>query len=428
MKYIIRNTNNPLLSNTASSIIIRGTTTLTRIVVLFIIAKHTNPQFFGIITFAVTIAEIAKVITDFGVDTYAIREYARTSKNSFNQQLGSTVLRTKIFNSFVTYIILVLFICLIHTIDYVILTTIIGLIVFTGTWINFSLDYFQAQLRTSSVVIPILVVNILVIIIEIILFSIQAHVFIAIAVLPIAEALNGWIIYRIFKRYTNFKYQTVSYSLIFRLLHNTLPVAITMIIVMLYTRLDIVVLSSYLDTAAVGYYGLAYRVTEPFQMVAAAFAMSVYSHVSATLKTSKQQTYLLIRRYIIGVIVFGFLSCAMLLSTAPPIISQLLSEYTPALPIIQILAVAVIFRTLNGCLSSIIQAYGFFSRITITAVFNFFSIGGLLLVFVPTKGASGAALALLLGEVINTIIQTVILINIFYSNRNTLASRARELV
>lgn len=427
MKNIIRSIDNTLLSNTASSIIIRGTTTLTRILVLFIIANYTTPQFFGIITFAVAIVEITKVIADFGVDTYAIREYARTNDHDFDRLLASTILKTKITNSFVTYIVLILIIWLTQNTDYVVLVIIIGLMIFTGVWNNFSLDYFQAQLRTSTVVIPLSIVNILLVIIEIVLFSIQAHIFIVIAVLPIAEAANGWILYRIFKRYTNFKYQAVSHSSIFRLLRNTLPVGSTMIVVMLYTRLDVVVLSSFFDAAIVGYYGLAFRITEPFQMVAAAFAASVYSHISATHTVSEQQTRYLSKRYIIGIISFGTLSCATLLSLTPPIISHMLPEYLPALPIIQILAIAIVFRALNGCLSSIIQAHGFFSRITITAIFNFFCIGGLLIVFVPYKGASGAALALLLGEVINTIIQTVILIHISASNRDRISSQPKEL-
>ncbi len=428
MKRIIKSSTNPLISNTASSIIIRGTTTLTRILILFIIANNTTPQLFGIITFTITIVEITKVISDFGVDTYAIREYARSTDHSFDQLLGSTVLRTKIINSLLTYIVLLLLIWLTQTTDFVILFMITGLLIFTGTWSNFSLDYFQAQLRTSSVVVPISIVNILLIIIEILLFSIQSSILIPIAVLPIAEAINGWILYRLFKRYTSFKHQDISYSSIFSLLYKTFPVGSTMIVVMLYTRLDIVVLSSFFDSATVGYYSLAFRITEPFQMVAAAFATSVYSHISATLTVSQQQTRFLTKRYIIGLIVFGVLSCATLLSIAPPIISHILPEYLPALPVIQILAIAIVFRTLNGCLSGIIQAHGFFSRITMTAIFNFFSIGVLLLVFVPYKGASGAALALLLGEVINTIIQTVILINIFSSNRNTISPNTRKLV
>ncbi|HEY0605074.1 MAG TPA: polysaccharide biosynthesis C-terminal domain-containing protein, partial [Herpetosiphonaceae bacterium] len=116
----------------------------------------------------------------------------------------------------------------------------------------------------------------------------------------------------------------------------------------------------------------------------------------------------MILRYAAITFGYGALCGLALALIAPLVIQWLLPQYTPAITILRILAIALIFRTLNSCLTSTIQAYGHFSWITRLAVFNLFVISGLLWVLVPLWGAPGAALSLLCGEMLNTLIQLVL--------------------
>ncbi|HEY0735327.1 MAG TPA: oligosaccharide flippase family protein [Herpetosiphonaceae bacterium] len=408
MSSILKNRINPLVSNTLSVTILRGANTLTRVICLFIIARFLNPDIFGMIVFAMTVAEIAKVVADFGVDTLVIREFATTQNESYRQRLAATVAQTKIVCGLIAYAALLLFLALTEPQEQLQIGAVAGLLIFTGLWQNFSLNYFQARLQTNQIIVPVVAINAVTIAVIALLFLIYPSILLTVAILPVAEAVSAAIVLGRFRRLVPIHIGGAPVAEIKTLLRRALPIGGTIVIVTLYTRLDVIVLSSFADTAAVGFYGLAFRLTEPVLLVAAAFAMSVYSHIAATLADDRQDTSRMILRYAAITFGYGALCGLALALIAPLVIQWLLPQYTPAITILRILAIALIFRTLNSCLTSTIQAYGHFSWITRLAVFNLFVISGLLWVLVPLWGAPGAALSLLCGEMLNTLIQLVL--------------------
>ena len=255
--------------------------------------------------------------------------------------------------------------------------------------------------------LPIILTNVVAIVAVAILFAIDRTVILGIAILPISEAICVLILSRYFNHDLGFAKARVRLTAILALLRSSLPVAGTSIISMLYTRLDVLILSVFFDVAIIGYYGIAFRITEPFQLVTAALTASMYSHLSATLAIGRQDTRRIVRRYGVGTVAYGLTSCVLLVVFAPIIIRWQLPSYIPAIPILYLLAIAVVFRTLNASLTSVIYAYGRFVWITAAATWNLFLIGVLLWVLVPQLGVLGAPLALLIGEVANTLIQTL---------------------
>ncbi|HEX6288545.1 MAG TPA: oligosaccharide flippase family protein [Herpetosiphonaceae bacterium] len=413
---------NPLVSNTLSVTILRGTNTLTRVICLFIIARFLNPDLFGMIVFAMTVAEIAKVVADFGVDTLVIREFATTQSERYRQRLAGTAAQAKMVCGLIAYVLLLLCFALTQPQAQLQIGAVAGLLIFTGLWTNFSLNYFQARLQTNQIIAPVMVVNIATVGIIALLFLIRPSALLGVAMLPIAEAISASILLRRFRALVRIDMGGAWIADTYRLLVQAFPIAGTIILVTLYTRLDVIALSSLADTASVGYYGIAFRLTEPVQLVAAAFAMSVYSHLAATLADEHRHTRHLIIRYGALTVGYGVLCAIALALIAPLLIHWLLPQYSPAIPILRMLAVALIFRTLNSCLTSTIQAYGQFSRITRIALLNLCVICGLLLMLVPRLGAPGAALALLIGEVLNTIIQ-IVLVKQMIDNQQQILSR-----
>lgn len=420
---MIKNRINPLVSNTLSVTILRGTNTLTRVICLFIIASFLNPDIFGMIVFAMTVAEIAKVVADFGIDTLIIREFATTQNQSYRQRLAATVAQTKILCGVLAYVGLLLFFALTEKWEQLQIGAVAGLLIFTGLWQNFSLNYFQARLQTNQIIVPVVVTNIATIVTIALLFLIYPSILLTVAILPVAEAVSAAIVLQRFRRLVPIKIGSAPVVEIRKLLLQALPIGSTIILVTLYTRLDVIVLSNFADIATIGYYGLAFRLTEPVQLVAAAFAMSVYSHLAATLADNNHNTRQMILRYAGVTLGYGVLCGLALALIAPVVIQWLLPQYVPAIPILCILATALIFRTFNSCLTSAIQAYGHFSWITRLALFNLFVIGGLLWLLVPRWGAPGAALSLLGGEMLNTVIQIVLVKHTVGRQRQILSSQ-----
>lgn len=398
----------PVLSNSLAALVLRGTTISARLIVLFVIASFATPAEFGRVAYAVAIAEIAKVIADFGIDTLSIREFAVLQVGKMQQIYASTVAITKFCCGIIIYLLCVLFFFTKHEATFDI-EAIAALLAVTSLWSSLFINYFQAQLKTIKIVLPIFINGIITITLALIIFSLKPNVLLVLSLLPISETVSAYILARFFCKEIRFVREGLHLSNILKLLKRSFPIAITTICVVLYTRLDVMALSHFFDTTTVGYYGIAYRMTEPVQFIAGAFSVSIYSHIAASITNNCNNLRSLTRRYVLGTLFFGIISCLLLVMLAPIAIKQLFPNYIPAIPVLQVLAVALIFRTLNNSLTAIIQAYGFFTKITTVAMWNLILISLLLWVCVPRMGAVGAAVALLLGEIVNSIIQISII-------------------
>jgi O-antigen/teichoic acid export membrane protein len=384
-------------------VMLRGTTMGTRLLVLFIIARFASPAEFGVISFALAVAEIVKGMADFGVDTFAIRELA-LREGEQQEIFASIAAATKLFTGLIAYPLLVLFF-LLQNKSHVQLGAELGLLVLTGLWCNMYIDYFQARLRVREIVAPVIVNNVATVIVAAAVFWIKPTVNAGVLILPLSEAFNAWVLSRQFNRELLLARQYVSFREVRLLLRRSMPIAGTLIISMVYTRLDVFALTVFLDATIVGYYGVAFRLTEPFQLLAIAFASSSYSYLSLALANNRQDISRLVIRYSLGMLGYGLVSCALLAVLAPYVIQRVLPNYVPAIPILRVLAAAIVFRAVNGYLTSVLHAYGYFARVTAVATWNLLVIVVALLALVPPWGAIGAALSLLIGEMINTIIQ-----------------------
>lgn len=412
--YINKVWRSPVSSNSFAALLLRGTTISTRLIVLFIIASFATPAEFGRVAFAIAIAEIAKVIADFGIDTLSIREFAIMQVGKRQQIFACTVAITKFICGIIIYLLCLLFFLLMKGEIKLDIEAIAGLLAVTSLWSNLFINYFQAQLKTTKIVLPVFLNGMTTIIVAIILFLVKPNVLLLIAILPISEAVNIYILSRFFFTEVRFDIEGLQLSKILTLLKRSVPIATTTICVVFYTRLDVVALSHYFDTATVGYYGIAYRMTEPVQFIAGAFSVSIYSHIATSLASNCNDLRNSVKRFLLGTLVFGILSSLVLIMFAPIIIKQLFPNYIPAIPVLQLLALALIFRTLNNSLTAIIQAYGHFTKITAVAMWNLILISMILWVCVPRLGAVGAAIALIIGEIVNTIIQLYIAKRIVY--------------
>lgn len=66
----------PVLANSVALVALRATNLLARLLLLFAIARQVTPTAFGTVVLVMSVAEIGKVLADFGLDTLAIREYS----------------------------------------------------------------------------------------------------------------------------------------------------------------------------------------------------------------------------------------------------------------------------------------------------------------------------------------------------------------
>src|SRR4051794_21622943 len=100
---------NSVFSNSVSLIVLRGSTTATRLLILFIIARFSAPKEFGLISYAIAVTEIAEVIADFGIDTMALREFAIMRDETAQRTFAKTVAIAKLLCTTIIYVAVVSF-------------------------------------------------------------------------------------------------------------------------------------------------------------------------------------------------------------------------------------------------------------------------------------------------------------------------------
>lgn len=411
----------PLLANSGALVALRATNLLARLAVLFASARVTAPSQFGLVVFAMAVAEIGKVAADFGMDTLAIREYAADDPDDpgAHGRFAAALAAGKLAFGGLVYASLAAWFLWRGPREQAELGLIAGLTAVTALLITYALDWYQARLRIARVFAPVVAANVLLALAAVLAVPRLADLRLQVALFPALELASGLVLLVLLRREGLLAPPWVSFGRLPGVLAACLPIAVTNLVIMLYSRLDVLVLSSRMDSAAVGHYGIAFRLTEPVQIAAAAFALSVYSRFSGWFRDPAAAVRAPALRYLVATLGYGAAAALALGLLAPPVIRAWFPGYLPAVPVLRILAATLVFRSFNATLSGIVQGAGRFRLLTGIALWNLALVFALLTVFVPRFGAPGAALALLVGEGLNSLIQLALVARLVARHERT---------
>jgi O-antigen/teichoic acid export membrane protein len=415
----MRSRHSPIVSNSLGLLGVKGAVTMMRLLLLLLVAYWLPPHEFGLLAYAIAVAEIGRTFADFGLDTLAIRRIAQVGDAPEAARVAGGLLSLKAVLSAVVFVAVFLYYLLTQTVDQQLVGMICALLIFSGSAMNAVVDYFQAKLQTSRIVSRVLVAAVLGTAAAFAVIRVMPTPVVAAVMLVLVEIVMTGILLIHLNLAAGVRPLPMwpNADLLTGMLRGALPIAASGILIMIYTRLDVLFLSAYSGKAGVAEYSVAYRLTEPFQFVAVAFAASVFSHLSQHLSGDSRVFVSTARKYIAGIIIYGIASAAAIGLLAPAAITYFLPAYVNSIPVLWFLAGALLFRPLNSVLTSIVQAHGKFAWITANTVWTVLFISALLIMLVAQIGAPGAALALLIGEVVNTLVQSVLVVTLMRARR-----------
>lgn len=406
----------PLVANSAALIALRAGNLAARLVLLFVIARVVSPASFGVVVLAVSAAEVAKVVADFGMDTIAIRTWAAGTPGAAHHRFAAALGGAKLLFGIAVYAALAAWFALTRPGEPAVLGAIVGLTVLTSLLTNFSLDWYQARLSIARVLAPVMAATVLLTLAAALLLPRLPDLRAQVALLPAIELAGGIVLLARLRR-TGLAAPPPTLAGVGALVRASLPVAATAILIVTYSRLDVLVLASRLDAAAVGHYGVAFRLTEPFQLAAAAFGLSVFSRFSTWFHDPAGMSLARAAfRYIVATLGYGIAAALAVGLLAPPVIERMLPAYAPAIPALRWLALALVFRSVNATLAGILQGGGRFRTLTALAAWNLLVVFALLHAWVGRIGVVGAALALLVAEALNTVLELALVIRMVTSH------------
>ena len=392
--------------NTGATVLIRGGSGFARILLLLLVAKRFGPEDFGRLSLVLSLVEIVRVVADFGLDIVTIRRFS-ANKLLSERLLGNT-LSLKLISATLGYIAsIVVYWLLYHDMQGVKLAFIVGTSLTTSLLLNAFVSYFQANLNMSTILISSLVSTLAYVSLTFFGFSHQWPLASFAVIIPASELINLLITSSIYGRISSLRLR-FDRRIVLSLIRESVPVAIGGIAVVLYLRLDNLLVGLFLNEASVGVYSAGYRFTEPFMLVFSSLSLSIYASLSRQGKTdmSKEvgQTMFRLLATVIGI---SSVSALLLSFFAVRLLAMISPEYHNAVTVLRILSLSIVFKAVNAQLTAMINSRGRFSIITVIATINLTINIVLNLLMIPKYGIIGAAIAVTATEGVNTIMQLV---------------------
>jgi O-antigen/teichoic acid export membrane protein len=400
----------PVVANSIATLFVRGSVIGLRLMLIVVVANLASPAEFGFIAMCLSLSEIGKVVADFGVDALSVRDYAIADTALDRAAIASRAAIIKLALGVLTIAVLCGILVLFYPLEYFGIGLTLVAINVISLWSGWSISYFQARMEIRRLTVHALVTMLVFGLGLVIVAAFAVPYWVAIALMPFHELLNGFLFSRLMQASLPTPWLTLKLGGVWSTLVRSLPIAVTMILATLYGRLDVLLLGALTDQTQIGYFGLAARLTEPLTFIAGAFAVSSYGRLSKLLSTLDQSHHW--TQIWRALVAFGGLSVFSAVTTAICTAAALyafLDEYLPAFPTVMLFSVSLMFRIFNFGQGSVLNALGKYQYSAITTAINLVLVMFLAWILVPVYRAAGAAMALVACEFLNSLLLFVML-------------------
>jgi len=393
-----------------------------RIVVTFVlfasVSKVLGPKEFGLLTFSQTIATMLLCISSLGLDNILIHKF--TGKDEDDVKLISTAFIARLVISALVIIItsiitLSLSIAVENKIILIICTT--SLVFQTY---NTYYSYFQAKLRALYITKLSFFSLIITSLIKGYLIYIHADIY----WFAISYVLDFAILFFVFVvacqiRLIKVRFNAFRFDELKKLLHLSWPIIVSSIVVVLYTRLDQVMIMKMMGAEAVGVFNVAIRISEAYIFIPTALATAYYPLISK--QSSKENIcfyfdMVFASAFFVGIfVIFGsYFAIPLLFGEA----------YADAFHVLTVTVISSVFAVFGSACTNVMiiknLTYMRLIRAVVGLIINFV----LNLFLIPKYGIMGAAYASLASQIfaswISNILNAKTQIYFYYQSRTVI--------
>lgn len=309
------NTIRLIITNTFSQIVSKFLISILSIVFTMYVTRKFGPSIYGEYIYYLTIASTFSVISDFGISISFIKNiYKKEEESIFENYLFLKLLLTVI--SF----ILPLFLFLLNpsfsknNLSYAFLAS---FVVAIGNYSSIIFTFIQSKQKIYLFNLLDILIRLLIVIFSIIgtyVFNTIVVLFIVLGIGNILYILIGKIIFSKIDIQLNFK--KIEYKTIYLLFIDSFKVGVSSILLVLYFKIDLYLLSFFSNSIKVGYYGLSYKIFENIIMLWGFFMATIYpllakyyiNNKKLFYKSLKYTKYLSIISGLIILVITNFLS------------------------------------------------------------------------------------------------------------------------
>ena len=372
-------------------------------VITIIIARSLGDVAYGQFAFILAFAQLWQVLAEFGLSIIATREM--TNHKHDLQKFLNNFLSLKLIISIITFVLIIITVQFINKPPLIknLIYIAGGYIVFY-TFTEFLRSVFRAYEKfkfeafikiSQHIILFVLIVN------AIYNHSLTQATYAYFWSAVYSTAITLVVIY---KKFTHFRLAWDK-KLIIYLLKESWPMALANMFVIVYFRIDTVMLSLIKGDQPTGWYNVAYLLIYSLSFIPYTIMNSIYPKLSQLAKTSLEQTRYIYRRSLLLIAVGGFIILGIAnLIIKPAIIFFYGNEFTPAIQIFYILTLAVWFAYLSHVWLYTLNALGKQTFYTLATAIGMLINLWLNLKWIPAYSYTGAAWATVITEMIIALI------------------------
>lgn len=255
------------------------------------VVRYLGPSNYGILTYAQSFVAIFAVLSNLGLESIVVRDLVRDT-NNFGKIIG-TVFWLKFFGAFGVLAILTLAVSFTSN-DYP--TNMVILIIGSSTLFqSFNVIdlYFQSKVLNKYVAYSNLTTLLISSFLKIALISFNAPLLsFAYVILFDSLILSVFLVY-FFLNHSKFRFSDLKFKIeiAISLLKESWPLLMNGFVVIIYMRIDQVMVKEILNSDAVGQYGAAVKLSEAFYFIPAAIVSSVFPAIVNAKKISEKFYY-----------------------------------------------------------------------------------------------------------------------------------------
>jgi O-antigen/teichoic acid export membrane protein len=238
--------------------------------VVFLLANRSLPQVeFGAFALILATSEIIRVIAVFGVDTVSLRALARDERR--HGEIVSTAIVLKMLTSLAASVVFAGAALLLHFSSAMWVGPAILMVdFFLSAGVQSLVTYHQASVRADRAAPAILLAALGNVATGLVAARLHAPMPFYLAGLPVGNAIGLLALLLITRRWVRPSVRVVRRATLLRFAMVAWPLAGTAVVVLLYFRINTIMLAQFVGLAAVASYAAAYKLSEAFLLVAAA--------------------------------------------------------------------------------------------------------------------------------------------------------------
>ena len=366
------------------------------LVVGVLVTRHLGPEKYGLLSYAISFTGLFSILTTLGLNELVIK--GLINEASQKEKYLGTAFCLRFFGAIVSMLSIVMFTFLL-TIEKdakILIFVLMGASLFQGfTVIDL---FFQSKVLSKYVIwsqlISLTIASICKVVF--IILNVQLIYFAIITALQTVITVSGLIFFYL-KTGNSFRIWNFDWVLAKSLIKDAFPLMLAGIAVVIYMRIDQVMLKSMVDSIAVGEYAAAVKLSEAWYFIPVAIASSLFPAI-LNAKKKDQRFYEKRLQQFYTIMVWIAITIALPFSLISEFICNMLfgAEYVHTGKILSIHIWAIVFTFVGVASGRWLIAEGYykysFYRTTLGAITNV----GLNVLLIPKSAGIGAAWATLI--------------------------------